>query len=219
MTAPLRDLLGQLAEHEARTSAAAAPDLATEARQMRVEIGRRRARRAAAAVGAVATVLAIGVVAANVLTASPVVVPAEPGPSESVTTRPEPSASTTAPTAIPTTPTPTSAPPPAIVEPPARPQQADITHGNDVWGTYVALVDAFDTPAADAASARIAELGYEPSGGEVGCDRGAAEALGVPESALVVATYFTTKEDAELFAEMYGPGTLGVAEVTLWCLD
>jgi hypothetical protein len=34
-----------------------------------------------------------------------------------------------------------------------------------------------------------------------------------------VASYFTTEQDATRFAQMYGPDVVGVAPVTLWCLD
>ncbi|WP_421742793.1 hypothetical protein [Cellulomonas sp.] len=207
MTAPLRDLLGQLADHEDRSAASTAPDLRTETLQMRSEIRRRRAGRLVAVTTAAAAVVAVGLVTANAFTAPPALQPAVPEPSPTVTASPTPAPSTPAPS-------PSTVTPPAVL-----PQAADLTHGNAVWGAYVAVVDSFESPAALAAKARITELGYESSGGEIGCDQGAAEALGLPEGSLVVATYLATQADALLFVEMYGPGALGVAEVTLFCLD
>jgi hypothetical protein len=231
MTAPLRNLLGQLADHDARASATTAPDFRTEALQMRTEISRHRTRRitaVTAAAAAVVAVVAVGIMTANAVTAPPALAPAVPEPSTTATASPTvgttaspaPTVSVSAPSMTPTEPSPAVTTPAVIETPPqARPQQADITHGNDVWGTYVAVVDSSISPTAEAAKARISELGYEPSGGDVGCDGGAAEALGLPNDVQVIATYFSTKEDAALFAQMYGPDTLGIAEVTLYCLD
>lgn len=218
MTVPLRDLLGQLADHETRASAATARDLGTEVRQLRTEIRRRRTGRIVTATVAAAAVVVIGIVTANAFTAPPPVQPAVPDTSRTVTVTPTPTAPT--PSATPTASAPTTTPPAVVDTPPATlPQAADVTHGNDVWGAYVAVVDSFDSAAAEDAKARIVALGYEPSGGDVGCDEGAAETLGISQGSLVVASYFATEADAVLFTEMYGPDTIGVAPVTLFCLD
>ena len=227
MTAHLRDLLGQLADHEARASAAAAPDPGVEAVQMRAAISRRRTRRVVVvAVGAAAAV-AIGVVTANAVTAPLSVLPALPDHSQTVTQSPTPSpaAPSDGPSATaPTEPLPSissTVPTPATTgtPPPARPVEADISHGDEVWGAYVAVVDSFESEAAVAAKARVTELGYTPSGGDIGCDDGASEALGLPSDAMVVAVYLTTQEGAATFVEMYGAGAVGFAHVTLLCLD
>ncbi|WP_456786268.1 hypothetical protein [Cellulomonas sp. P5_C5] len=215
MTAPLRDLLGELADHEARTSALAAPDVRTEALHMRTQIRRLRTRRIAAVSVGAAAVLAIGIVTANAFTAPPALLPVAPDPS--VTSSPAPAPSPSEPSMSPSPTSVVETPP--VTPPVTPPQQADVSHGGEVWGTYVAVVDSFDSPEADAAEARITELGYTPSGGSVGCDAGAAEALGLPQDVMVVASYFTTEEDAALFAQMYGPDALGIANVTLFCLD
>ncbi|MBO3102501.1 hypothetical protein [Cellulomonas fengjieae] len=219
MTAHLRDLLGALAQHEAHAAAAAAPDPRTEAEQVRAQVHRLRARRVITVTTAAAAAVAVGIVTANAVTGLSAVQPALPAPSVTATASPTPTptATPTPTTASPTPTTPSPSTPPT--SPPARPQPADVAHGNRVWGTYVAVVDSFDSPAAVAATARVTELGYAPSGGEIACDQGAGEALGLPPETLVVATYLASKEDAELFAQLYGPGAVGIAEVTLFCLD
>ncbi|MBO3086095.1 hypothetical protein [Cellulomonas fengjieae] len=222
MTAHLRDLLGALAQHEAHAAAAAAPDPRTEAEQVRAQVHRLRARRVITVTTAAAAAVAVGIVTANAVTGLSAVQPALPAPSVTATASPTPTPTAASPTPTPTTASPTpTAPSPSTppTTPPARPQPADVAHGNRVWGTYVAVVDSFDSPAAVAATARVTELGYAPSGGEIACDQGAGEALGFPPETLVVATYLASKEDAELFAQLYGPGAVGIAEVTLFCLD
>ncbi|GEK22978.1 hypothetical protein [Cellulomonas xylanilytica] len=221
MTAPLRDLLGELADHEARISASSAPDAGTEALHMRTRIRRLRARRLAAVSVGAAAVVAVGIVTANAVTAPPALLPVAPEPSASVTSSPSPSLPPS-PSPSPSTvsPSPTATPPVVVETPPAAlPQAADVTHGNEVWGTYVAVVDSFESPTALAAKERITELGYQSSGGDIGCDQGAAETLGLPQDVMVVASYFATEQDAALFAQMYGPDALGIAKVTLYCLD
>ncbi|KQY22867.1 hypothetical protein ASD16_09645 [Cellulomonas sp. Root485] len=220
MTLPLRDLLGELADHEARISTLAAPDVRAEALHIRTQIRRLRTRRIAAVSVGAAAVLAVGIVTANAFTAPPEQLPVAPDQTVTSSPAPAPSPSETAEPSE--TPEPSLSPSPTATlrTPPATPPQAaDLVHGAVVWGTYVAVVDSFDSPEADAAEARITELGYQPSEGDLGCDQGAAEALGLPENASVVSTYFATEQDAALFAQMYGPDALGIAEVKLFCMD
>lgn len=99
------------------------------------------------------------------------------------------------------------------------PASTTVVHGSEKWATYVAVTPTTDDPAYAAAQQRLEELGYPGGGGEIGCDRGAAEALGVTQSAIGVAVYFDSQADAETFAEMYGPEAVGTAQVTTWCLD
>jgi hypothetical protein len=91
-------------------------------------------------------------------------------------------------------------------------------HGGVVWGLYLALGDSLDDPAMDAARQRATELGYHPGGGELACDDGAAEALGV-DASYSVAVYFRTREDAEAAAALFGSAPVGIARVTTYCLD
>ena len=70
---------------------------------------------------------------------------------------------------------------------------------------------------------RVAELGYPQGGGELGCDVGAGEALGIGDGAMAIAVYFDTQAGAEDFAqryaETYGEEVVGLAQVTTLCLD
>lgn len=99
------------------------------------------------------------------------------------------------------------------------PASTTVVHGSEKWATYVAVTPTTDDPAYTAARQRLDELGYPGGGGDIGCDRGAAEALEVTPSAIGVAVYFDSQTDAETFAEMYGPEAVGTAQVTTGCLD
>jgi hypothetical protein len=106
---------------------------------------------------------------------------------------------------------PAEAPVPTVVD-------VEPEHGGVVWGLYLALGDSLDDPAMDAARQRATELGYHPGGGELACDDGAAEALGV-DASYSVAVYFRTREDAEAAAALFGSAPVGIARVTTYCLD
>lgn len=221
MTPQLHELLGQLVDHDARAAAAAAPDHREEARQIRTAIRRRRAGRVAVVGAAAAAVVAIGLVAGNAVTPPPAPLPAGPGPTRSAAPAPTPAATPApAPSAPAVPPTPGADPAAPVVTSPPRAQQPDhLTHGGEVWGVYVAVVDAFDSAAAAEATARIEDLGYQAGVGDVSCDAGAVEALGIPDQTLVVSAYFVSEQDAQLFAETYGGDVLGIVDVTLRCLD
>ena len=66
------------------------------------------------------------------------------------------------------------------------------------------------------------DFGIQAIQGEVGCDEGAAEAIG-PDAAWRVGVYFATGADASAFADEYrsrNPGSDPVmAHVTTYCLD
>ena len=106
------------------------------------------------------------------------------------------------------------------------PTATDVRHGGQTWGVYTVVVDAGASDAGlrrEAGAQRLVSLGYPRGGGELGCDLGATEALGVLEGALAVAAYFDTQADAELFAqryaETYGERVVGIAAVTTLCMD
>ena len=55
--------------------------------------------------------------------------------------------------------------------------------------------------------------------GSVGCDQGAAEALGLDPDDNRVAVYFATAADAQLFEGLYDRRTWGSAQVSVFCAD
>jgi hypothetical protein len=76
----------------------------------------------------------------------------------------------------------------------------------------------------DAAEERAAQAGYVSSTGDLGCDAGAAEALGLdPRSAWgSVAVYFDSEATAETVVAAFatrGGDVMGIAPVTLYCAD
>ncbi len=92
---------------------------------------------------------------------------------------------------------------------------------------YLAVTDqGYDSPPVQQAQAAAADLGYEVGAADLGCDRGAAEALGYETGAgqtwAAVALYFSTHEQAQQVraaAEDRGHPVEGVADVTTYCLD
>ncbi|WNB84559.1 hypothetical protein [Cellulomonas sp. ATA003] len=87
-------------------------------------------------------------------------------------------------------------------------------------GVYLTVVESFDAPALTATDERLRELGYQPGGhGELACDQGAAEALGLDPQTIAASVYFASEADARRFAEAYGPDVVGVAAVTVFCRD
>jgi len=63
-------------------------------------------------------------------------------------------------------------------------------------------------------------LGYFVGNGELDCDQGAREGLGLGEGAYYGASvYFTSIADAEAFVAAYDGEVVGIAVVTTFCLD
>jgi len=102
------------------------------------------------------------------------------------------------------------------------PPPVDPVHGGTYWAVYP-WVGAAGDPAADAMVGHLFDqFGIQAVQGEVGCDQGAAEALG-PEAKWRVGLYFDTRVDARAFAaqlELSGGVTNApIAQVTTYCLD
>jgi hypothetical protein len=104
--------------------------------------------------------------------------------------------------------------PPGIVAP---------THGGTYWAVYPWIGPPGD-PEADEVSTQLAnEYGIEVFPGELGCDRGAAQALERDDAEHAIGVYFETQEAANAFA--LDAGLLGhgadpvIAQVTTFCLD
>jgi hypothetical protein len=99
-----------------------------------------------------------------------------------------------------------------------------LEHGGEAWAVYVAVASDFDAPEIAAGAGLLEELGYFGGGGDLGCDQGAAEALGLDPSQSWTATavYFETEEDAQAFVNAYeslGHQAVGYALVQTFCLD
>ncbi|MGQ0629581.1 MAG: hypothetical protein ACT4P1_00950 [Sporichthyaceae bacterium] len=101
------------------------------------------------------------------------------------------------------------------------PEPIEVAQGDEVFGVYLAVVEgAESTDEIDVAEADAVSNGWLYSSGELGCDMGAAEELGLGEGEYFrVAVYFATQDDAQAFADGYAPGVVGIAQATLFCLD
>jgi hypothetical protein len=107
-------------------------------------------------------------------------------------------------------------------EPATPPPSTPIEHGGTYWGLYLGV-------AADTGDLTLVEwveqaeaAGYTTGPGELACDDGSAEGLGVPADWFGVAVYFATREDAEAAAGWFATNVgepHGIARVTTYCLD
>jgi hypothetical protein len=102
------------------------------------------------------------------------------------------------------------------------PTPVDPLHGGTYWAVYPWLGPAGDPEANAVVGQLFDEFGIQAIQGEVGCDQGAAEALGT-QAEWRVAVYFETEDEANAFAS--DAGLLGheadpvIARVTTYCLD
>ncbi|WP_155859522.1 hypothetical protein [Cellulomonas sp. KRMCY2] len=118
-------------------------------------------------------------------------------------------------------------PPPGDSAPEGWPPSAtDLHHGGETWGVYTVVLEAGASTADPRwleGDRRLGALGYPAGGGELGCDLGATESLGLGDGAMAIASYFDTQTDAELFAQKYaaafGDQVVGMARVTTVCMD
>ena len=199
--------------------------------------GDQRGRRQAAAYGATAVLVAALLGGGVVLggqdpqDALQVATP----PTSSPTTAPTPTVTsppTPTPTASPTpsaVPSPTTGPaqtppsPPAPTPPaPTFPEQTAPEHGGTRSAVYLAVAYDSADPELAQAQARAREAGYAQVGlGEVSCDQGAREALGLAadRTYYAVALYFADRPTAQQFVDAYEPGVVGIADVRTYCLD
>lgn len=90
-------------------------------------------------------------------------------------------------------------------------------------GKYVAVVLASGRQAKlRAANRSVAEFGYDAAISDVGCISGAAEALDLPDNALVTSLLFAGPRKARRFTRAYaaqGRTVVGRAPITAYCLD
>lgn len=147
--------------------------------------------------------------------------PSSPVPSTAAPEQtPEQTTSTQAPAATVTpSPTATAAAAPRWAKPLGEPQQ-----GDPVWGVYLAIGhSATDAPVEQAVRA-ASTVGYQAVVGDIACDGGAMEALGLDQYDYWsgATLYFATEADARGFAAAYTQKVAapkGVAHVTVGCLD
>ncbi len=144
---------------------------------------------------------------------------------EDAASPPRPTKTTAIPEASPApSPTPTA---PADGTPSFTPDPADevpeptydLSQGMDVWGVYF-IATSYEDPELEETINTLQAIGYKPSSGDVACDQGAAESLGLsPKQRARVALYFTSRRAAEEFATRIEPRPIGIARVRLFCLD
>jgi hypothetical protein len=106
---------------------------------------------------------------------------------------------------------------------PATPANVAPVHGGRYWAVY-AWAGLPGDPEADQISAQLADaFGIEASPGELGCDQGAAKALGMNDRDHGIAVYFDTREDAVAFAhQLFDAGVpteAPIVQVTTFCVD
>ena len=106
------------------------------------------------------------------------------------------------------------------------PAATGLSQGSQAWAVYLAIAPegATDSPELLAADAAAGEAGYSAGQGfsSLGCDRGAPEALGLPESSMAASLYFDAQDQAIQARDAFesrGQPVVGVVEVTMYCLD
>ncbi len=114
--------------------------------------------------------------------------------------------------------------PPGTGEPQVDwPPEAAPVHGGRVWAVYLAVGSPdsdWDMHMLGEAEGYLQGHGYTGSGiGSVGCDQGAAEALGFDPGDNRLAVYFDSAALAQQFVLVYDRQDVGSAPVTTYCLD
>jgi hypothetical protein len=121
-----------------------------------------------------------------------------------------------------TTQNPQASVPPSPASRPSFPPQAGAEHGAKQTAVYLAVAYSADDPKLKRAEAQAKAVGYDNVGiGDIGCDQGAREALGldVDRDYYGAAVYFADRGTAQQFVDAYEPGVVGMADVTTFCLD
>ncbi len=103
------------------------------------------------------------------------------------------------------------------------PPEVTPVHGGRAWAVYLAVGSPdsdWDIYMLGETESYLRLQGYTGSGiGSVGCDQGAAEALGFDPGNNRVAVYFDSAARAQEFVAVYDRQDVGSAEVTTYCLD
>ncbi len=100
-------------------------------------------------------------------------------------------------------------------------QLLSLTQGQQVVAVYVALAEAPDDPAIVAGTRALKRAGYVGHVRDLGCDRGAGEALHLDPSVFYFAegVYFATAPEARRFTKHFPRRVVGTASVKVYCLD
>lgn len=146
-----------------------------------------------------------------------------------VTTVPAASSTSGATTPPATKPTPSASPTTTATPEPTKtrwPKALGEPQGESAWAVYLAVAHSSSDPALKAAQDQAAQAGpgYGAVIGDLACDRGSIEALGLDKHDYWTGAvlYFSTKKDAEDFATSYlvqGGTVIGTAKIGLGCLD
>jgi hypothetical protein len=101
---------------------------------------------------------------------------------------------------------------------PGWPIESTPEHGAQLWAAYVA-VGAPGDPTLQRALEEVQQLWPGAGLGELGCDVGAAEALGRDRAEHAVAVYFDTEQHVTEFRRRWGGPYVGAVQVTTLCAD
>ncbi|CAN5126674.1 hypothetical protein BH24ACT1_BH24ACT1_11490 [soil metagenome] len=93
-----------------------------------------------------------------------------------------------------------------------------------MFGVYLAVehTEMAPGPRAKRALADAGAAGYQAGlGTDIDCDRGARDQLGLDPGRdyAAVVLYFRSREHAQQFVDLFQPGVVGTAAVTVLCLD
>ena len=96
--------------------------------------------------------------------------------------------------------------------------------GDPVWGVYLAIGHSATDAPVEQAVRDASTVGYQAVVGDIACDGGAMDALGLDQYDYWsgATLYFATEADARGFAAAYTRSVTapqGIAEVTIGCLD
>ena len=101
---------------------------------------------------------------------------------------------------------------------PGWPVEATPMHGSRYWAAYLA-VGAPGDPALQQVLEDVQESWPGAGLGELGCDQGAAEALGRDRAEHAVAVYFPTQQHITEFRRRWDAPFVGAVQVTTFCGD
>jgi len=93
-----------------------------------------------------------------------------------------------------------------------------VEQGAKYWAVYLAVGEP-GAPELEQATDYLIGLGIESFAGELACDRGGAEALGLSEDLMAVGVYFADRGDAQTFANRLPAPPAGIARVRTYCAD
>lgn len=101
---------------------------------------------------------------------------------------------------------------------PGWPIESTPAHGARLWAAYLA-VGAPGDPTLQPVLDEVRELWPGAGLGELGCDDGAADALGRDGTEHAVAVYFATEQHVSEFRRRWDGPFVGAAQVTIYCAD